>query len=193
MVNSNELFLINYWKMITISIMSNTIVLPDGTVISSCDPRTGQCVHPQTGEQINPELTQIIQILVDIINVRLNDGTKIPSYLIRYCHKSESYIRIDTNEPITLSKEYQSFLTLNQLEYIVQNLFKKYSATDVNINRVSKKGYDGPFYVVCLDKCTESVPFTHLQLTQIKYIGDALTHLFFSKLGSSDLFKIVGE
>ena len=98
MVNSNELFLINYWKMITtISIMSNPTVLPDGTVISSCDPRTGQCVHPQTGEQINPELTQIIKIFVDVINVRLNDGTSIRSYLIRYCHKSESNIRIDTN------------------------------------------------------------------------------------------------
>jgi hypothetical protein len=196
MVNSNELFLINYWKMITISIMSNTIVLPDGTVISSCDPRTGQCVHPQTGEQINPELTQIIKIFVDVINVRLNDGTKIPSYLVRYCHKSERYIRIDTNEPITLSKEYQSFLTLNQLEYIVQKLFKKYSGTDVNINRVSEKGYEygcSPFYVVQLEREVINVPFTHLQMTQIKYIGDGLTHLFFSRRGSSDLFQIVGE
>jgi hypothetical protein len=194
MVNSNELFLINYWKMITtISIMSNPTVLPDGTVISSCDPRTGQCVHPQTGEQINPELTQIIKIFVDVINVRLNDGTSIRSYLIRYCHKSESNIRIDTNERIKLSKEYQSFVTLNQLEYIVQNFFKKYSGTDVNINRVSEKGYDPICYIVRLDKYTESVPFTHLQLTQIKYIGDGLTHLFFSRRGSSDLFKIVGE
>lgn len=194
MVNSNELFLINNGKMTTrILIMSKPIILPDGSVITSCDPRTGLCVHPQTGEQINPELTQIIQILVDIINVRLNYERTIRSYLIRYCRETKSHIRIDTNEPITLSKEYQSFLTLNHLEEIVHRLFEKYSATDVNINRVSKKGYDGPFYVVCLDKYTESVPFTHLQMTQIKYIGDALTHLFFSRRGSDNLFQIVGE
>jgi hypothetical protein len=192
MVNSNELFLINYWKMITtISIMSNPTVLPDGTVISSCDPQTGQCVHPQTGEQISFKSAQIIKILVDIIYVRLNDGTRIRSYLIRYCRKSESYIRIDTNERITLSKEYQSFLTLNHLEEIVRNLFEKYSETNVNVSKVSEKGYDPICYIVRLDKYTESVPFTHLQMTQIKYIGDGLTHLFFSRRGSDNLFQIV--
>ena len=164
-----------------------------GSVITLCNPRTGLCVHPQTGEQINPELTQIIQILVDIIDVRLNDGTTIRSYLIRYCRETKQHIRIDTNEPITLSEEYQSFLTLNHLQEIVRRLFKKYSGTDVNINRVSEKGYDGPFYHVRLDRQTETVPFAHLQLTQIKYIGDGLTHLFFSKCGSSDFFQIVGE
>jgi hypothetical protein len=176
-----------------IYILLNPTFLPDGSVITSCDPRTGLCVHPQTGEQINPVLTQIIQILVDIINVRLNDGTTIPSYFIRYCRETKSYIRIDTNEPITLSKEYQSFLTLNHLQEIVRRLFEKYSGTDVDVNRVSEKGYDGPFYVVRLDRQTDSVPFAHLQLTRIKYIGDGLTHLFFSKLGSYDLFQIVGE
>jgi hypothetical protein len=113
--------------------------------------------------------------------------------MIRYCRETKQYIRIDTNEPIILSEEYQSFLTLNHLQDIVHRLFEKYSGIDVNINRVSEKGYDGPFYVVRLDKKTESVPFANLQLTQIKYIGDGLTHLFFSKLGSSDLFQIVGE
>lgn len=176
-----------------IFILPNQIILPDGSVITSCDPRTGVCIHPQTGEQINPESNQIIQIVVDIINVKLNDGTTIPSYLIRYCRETKQYIRIDTNESITLSDEYQSFLTLNHLQEIVQRLFKKYSGTDVNVNRVSKKGYDGPFYVVHLDSQTETVPFTNLKLTQIKYIGDGLTHLFFSKLGSTDLFQIVGE
>jgi hypothetical protein len=175
--------------------LPNPITLPNGSVITSCDPQTGLCVHPQTGEQINPELTQIIQILVDIIDVRLNDGTTIRSYLIRYCRETNKYIRIDTNEQITLSEEYQSFLTLNRLQEIVRRLFDKYSGTDVNvnINRVSGKGYDGPFYHVPLDRQTEMVPFTHLQLTQIKYIGDGLTHLFFSKLGSTDLFQIVTE
>jgi len=177
-----------------ILIMSNPTFLPDGSVIISCDPRTGLCVHPQTGEQINPVLTQIIEILVDIIDVRLNDGTTIQSYLIRYCRETKRYIRIDTNKPITLSDEvYQSFLTLNHLQEIVRRLFEKYSGTDVNINRISEKGYDGPFYVVRLDRQTETVPFTNLQMTRIKYIGDGLTHLFFSKLGSSDLFQIVGE
>jgi hypothetical protein len=176
-----------------IFILPNQIILPDGSVITSCDPRTGVCIHPQTGEQINPELTQIIQILVDIIDVRLNDGTTIRSYLIRYCRETKQYIRIDRNEPITLSDEYQSFLTLNHLQEIVQCLFEKYNGTDVNINRVSEKGYDGLFYKVRLDRQTESVPFANLNLTQIKYIGDGLTHLFFSKLGSSDLFQIVGE
>jgi hypothetical protein len=178
--------------MITIiSIMSNTIVLPNGTVISSCDPQTGQCVHPQTGEQISLESAQIIKILVDIINVRLNDETTIRSYLIRYCRKSESYIRIDTNERITLSKEYQSFLTLNHLEEIVRNLFEKYDGTDVNIKRVSEKGYDGPFYVVRLDRQIETVFFMNLKLKQIKYIGDGLTHIFFSRHGSDNLFQMV--
>jgi hypothetical protein len=176
-----------------IYILRKPIILPDGSVITSCDPQTGLCVHPQTGEQINPVLTQIIEILVDIIDVRLNDGTTIRSYLIRYCRETKRYIRIDTNEPITLSDEYQSFLTLNHLQEIVQRLFEKYSETYVNVNRVSEKGYDGPFYVVRLDRQTETVPFTNLKLTQIKYIGDGLTHLFFSKLGSTDLFQIVGE
>lgn len=175
-----------------IYILPNQIILPDGSVIISCDPLTGLCVHPQTGEKINPKLTQIIKIVVDIINVKLNDGTTIHSYLIRYCRETKQYVRIDTNEPITLSKEYQSFLTLNNLEEIVQRLFEKYSGTDVNVNRVSEKGYDGPFYVVRLDKKTESVPFTNLQLKQIKDIGDDY-HLFFSKLGSTDLFQIVRE
>lgn len=180
--------------MITkIYILPKPLILPDGSVITSCDPRTGLCVHSQTGEQINPVLTQIIQILVDIIDVRLNDGTIIRSYLIRYCRETKSYIRIDRNEPITLSEEYQSFLTLNHLQEIVRRLFEKYSGTDVDVNRVSEKGYDGPFYHVRLDRQTESVPFTHLQMTRIKYIGDGLTHIFFSKLGSSDLFQIVGE
>jgi hypothetical protein len=173
--------------------LPNPITLPNGSVITSCDPQTGLCVHPQTGEQINPELTQIIQILVDIIYVRLNDGTTIRSYLIRYCLEMKRYIRIDTNEPIKLSEEYQSFLTLNRLQEIVHHLFKKYSGTDVNINRVSEKGYDGPFYHVRPDSQTEMVPFTHLQMTHIKYIGDGLTHLFFTKLGSTDLFQIVEE
>lgn len=177
-----------------IYILLNPTFLPDGSVITSCDPRTGLCVHPQTGEQINPVLTQIIQILVDIIDVRLNDETTIRSYLIRYCRETKQYIRIDRNEPITLSDEvYQSFLTLNHLQEIVRSLFEKYSGTDVNINRVSEKGYDGPFYVVRLDRQTETVPFAHLQLMRIKYIGDGLTHLFFSKPGSSDLFQIDGE
>jgi len=178
-----------------IYILPKPFILSDGSVITSCDPQTGLCIHPQTGEQINPELTQLIQILVDIIDVRLNDGTTIRSYLIRYCHETKQYIRIDRNEPITLSDErYQSFLTLNHLQEIVRRLFEKYSGTDVNVNRVSEKGYDGPFYVVRLDRQTDSVPFAHLQLTRIKYIGDGLAHLFFSKLGSSDnLFQIVGE
>jgi len=176
-----------------IYILPKPITLPDGSVITSCDPQTGLCVHPQTGQQINRVLTQIIQISVDIIDVRLNDGTTIRSYLIRYCRETKRYIRIDTNEPITLSEEYQSFLTLNHLQEIVHRLFEKYSGTDVNIKRVSEKGYDGPFYVVRLDRQTETVPFAHLQLTLIKYIGDGLTHLFFSKLESSDLFQIVGE
>ena len=171
-----------------ISIMSNPIVLPDETVITSCDPRTGLCVHPQTGEQINPES---IQILVDIIYVRLNDETTIQSYLIRYCRKSESYIRIDTNERITLSKEYQSFLTLNHLEEIVHSLSEKYDGTDVHVKRVSEKGYDGPFYVVRLDRQIETVFFMNLKLKQIKYIGDGLTHLFFSRRGSDNLFQMV--
>jgi hypothetical protein len=175
-----------------IYILPNQTTLHDGSVIISCDPLTGLCVHPQTGEKINPELTKIIEIVVDIINVKLNDGTTIRSYLIRYCRETKQYVRIDTNEPITLSKEYQSFLTLNNLKEIVQRLFEKYSGTDVNVNRVSEKGYDGPFYVVRLDKKTESVPFTNLQLKQIKDIGDDY-HLFFSKLGSTDLFQIVGE
>ena len=178
--------------MLTIKyFLCNQIILPDGYVITSCDPLTGLCIHPQTGEKINPELTQIIQISVDIINIRLNDGTTIRSYMIRYCRETKQYISIDTNEPIILSEEYQSFLTLNNLQEIVRRLFEKYSGTDVNVNRVSEKGYDGPFYVVRLDKKTESVPFANLQLTQIKYIGDGLTHLFFSKLGSTDLFQIV--
>ncbi len=176
-----------------IYILPKPFILSDGSVIISCDPRTGLCVHPQTGEQINPVLTQIIEILVDIINVRLNDGTTIRSYLIRYCHETKQYIRVDTNESITLSEEYQSFLTLNHLQEIVRRLFEKYSGTDVNINRVSEKGYDCPFYVVRLDRQTETVPFTNLKFTRIKYIGDGLTHLFFSKLGSTDLFQIVGE
>jgi hypothetical protein len=180
--------------MLTIKyFLPKPITLPDSFVITSCDPRTGLCVHPRTGEKINPELTEIIQISVDIINIRLNDGTTIPSYMIRYCRETKSYIRIDTNEPITLSEEYQSFLTLNNLQEIVRRLFEKYSGIYVNINRVSEKGYDPIFYVVRLDKKTESVPFANLQLTQIKYIGDGLTHLFFSKLGSSDLFQIVRE
>jgi hypothetical protein len=180
--------------MLTIKyFLSKPIILPDGSMITSCDPQTGLCVHPRTGEKINPELTEIIQISVDIINIRLNDETTIRSYMIRYCRETKQYIRIDTNEPIILSEEYQSFLTLNHLQDIVHRLFEKYSGIDVNINRVSEKGYDGPFYVVRLDKKTESVPFANLQLTQIKYIGDGLTHLFFSKLGSSDLFQIVGE
>ena len=181
--------------MITrIYILFKLITLPDGSVITSCDPQTGLCVHPQTGEQINPDLRKMIQILVDINDVRLNDGTTIRSYLILYCRETKSYIRIDRNEPITLSDEvYQSFLTLNHLQEIVRRLFEKYSGTNVNINRISEKGYDGPFYVVRLDRQTETVPFTHLQMTQIKYIGDGLTHLFFSKLGSTDLFQIVGE
>ena len=192
-------YLINYWKMIKIiiiSIMSNQIVLPDGTVISSCDPRTGQCVHPQTGEQISLESTQIIQILVDIINIKLNDSTTIPSYLIRYCRESKRYIRIDTNEPIILSDEYQSFLTLNNLEEIVQRLFEKYSGKNVNISKVSKKGYEhgcSPFYVVRLEREVINVPFTSIELAQIKYIGDGLTHLFFSSYGSQNLFQIIGE
>jgi len=173
--------------------LCDKISLPNGSEIISCDPLTGLCVHPQTGEQINPEIPQIIQILVDIIDVRLNDGTTIRSYLIRYCRETKSYIRIHTNEPITLSNErYQRFLTLNNLQEIVRRLFEKYSGTDVNVNRVSEKGYDPIFYVVRLDKKTESVPFTNLQLKQIKDIGDEY-HLFFSKLGSSDLFQIVGE
>ena len=176
-----------------IFILPNPIILPDGSVITSCDPRTGLCVHPQTGEKINPESTQISQIVVDNINVRLNDGTTIPSYLISYCRETKQYIRIDTNESITLSGEYQSFLTLNHLQEIVRSLFEKYSGTNVNVNRVSEKGYDGPFYEVRLDSQTETVPFTNLKLERIKYIGDGLTHLFFSKLGSSDLFQIVGE
>lgn len=176
-----------------IFILPNPIILPDGSVITSCDPRTGKYVHPQTGEKINPESNQIIQIVVDINNVRLNDETTIRSYLIRYCRETKQHIRIDTNEPITLSEEYQSFLTLNHLQEIVRRLFEKYSGTDVNVNRVSEKGYDGPFYVVRLDRQTETVPFTNLQLTQIKYIEDGLTHLFFSKLGSTDLFQIVEE
>lgn len=176
-----------------IHILPKPITLPDGSMITSFDPQTGQCVHPQTGEQIKPDSTQIIQILVDINDVRLNDGTTIRSYLIRYCRKTKTYIRIDRNEPITLSEEYQSFLTLNHLQEIVHRLFEKYSGKIVNVNRVSEKGYDGPFYVVRLDRQTETVPFAHLQLTRIKYIGDGLTHLFFSKLGSSDLFQIVGE
>lgn len=176
-----------------IYILLKSFILSDGSVIVSCDPRTGLCVHPQTGEKINPELTQISQILVDIINVRLNNGTTIPSYMIRYCCETKQYIRVDTNESITLSEKYQSFLTLNYLEKIVQRFFEKYSGTNVNINRVSEKGYDGPFYVVRLDRQTETVPFTNLKLTQIKYIGDGLTHLFFSKLGSTDLFQIVEE
>ena len=175
-----------------IYILLNQITIHGGSVIISCDPLTGLCVHPQTGEKINPELTKIIEIVVDIIDVRLNDGTTIRSYLIRYCRETKQYVRIDTNERITLSKEYQSFLTLNNLQEIVQRLFEKYSGTDVNVNRVSEKGYDGPFYVVRLDKKTESVPFTNLQLKQIKDIGDYY-HLFFSKLGSTDLFQIVGE
>ena len=183
--------------MITIiSIISNPTVLPDGTVISSCDPRTGQCVHPQTGEQISLESTQIIQILVDIINIKLNDSTTIPSYLIRYCRESKRYIRIDTNEPIILSDEYQSFLTLNNLEEIVQRLFEKYSGKNVNISKVSKKGYEhgcSPFYVVRLEREVINVPFTSIELAQIKYIGDGLTHLFFSSYGSQNLFQIIGE
>ena len=178
--------------MITIiSIISNPTVLPDGTVISSCDPRTGQCVHPQTSEQINLKSTQIIQILVDIINVKLNDETTIPSYLIRYCHESKRYIRIDTNEQITLSCEYQSFLTLNHLEEIVQRLFEKYSGKNVNVSKVSEKGYDGPFYHVRLEREVTNVPFTSIALAQIKYIGDGLTHLFFSLSGSQNLFQLV--
>lgn len=176
-----------------IFILRKPTILSDGSVITSCNPRTGLCVHPQTGEQINPVLTQIIEILVDINHVRLNDETTIRSYLIRYCRETKQHIRIDTNEPITLSEEYQSFLTLNHLQEIVRRLFEKYSENAVNVNRVSEKGYDGPFYVVRLDRQTETVPFTNLQLTQIKYIEDGLTHLFFSKLGSSDLFQIVGE
>lgn len=176
-----------------IFILPKPIILPDGSVITSCDPRTGLYIHPQTGEQINRELTQIIEILVDIIDVILHDGTTIRSYLIRYCRETKQYIRIDKNEPIILSDKYQSFLTLNHLQEIVRRLFKKYSGIHVNINRVSEKGYDGPFYVVRLDRQTESVPFTHLQMTRIKYIGDGLTHLFFSKHGSSDLYQIVGE
>lgn len=177
-----------------IFIVSNKIVLPDETIITSCDPQTGQCIHPQTGEKISLESTQIIQILVDIINVRLNDGTTIPSYLIRYCRKSESYIRIDTNEQIKLSEEYQSFLTLNHLEEIAQSLFKKYTGTNINLRKVSEKGYEhgcSPFYVVRLEREVINVPFTSITLAQIKYIGDGLHHLFFSKLGSSDLFQIV--
>ena len=178
--------------MITIiSIMSNPIVLSDGTVISSCDPRTGQYVHPQTGEQINLKSTQIIQFLVDIINIKLNDGTTILSYLIRYCRESKRYIRIDTNEPITISDEYQSFLTLNHLEDIVQRLLEKYSGKNVNVSKVSEKGYDGPFYHVRLEREVINVPFTSMRLTQIKYIGDGLTHLFFSLSGSQNLFQIV--
>jgi len=176
-----------------IFILPKPIILPDGSVITSCDPRTGLYIHPQTGEQINRELTQIIEILVDIIDVILHDGTTIRSYLIRYCRETKQYIRIDKNEPIILSDKYQSFLTLNHLQEIVRRLFKKYSGIHVNINRVSEKGYDGPFYVVRLDLQTESVPFANLNLTQIKYIGDGLTHLFFSKHGSSDLYQIVGE
>jgi len=180
--------------MITIiSIISKSIVLPDGTIISSCDPRTGLCVHPQTGEQINPESTQIIQILVDIINVRLNDGTTILSYLIRYCRETKRYVRIDTNEPITLSEEYQSFLTINHLQEIVQRLFEKYSGKNVNVRKVSEKGYNGPFYHVRLEREVINVPFTSIELTQIKYIGDGLTHLFFSSYGSQNLFQIIGE
>ena len=176
-----------------IYILLRPITLLDRFVITSCDPRTGLCVHPRNGEKINPELTQIIQISVDIINIRLNDGTTIPSYMIRYCRETKQYISIDTNEPIILSEEYQSFLTLNNLQEIVHRLFEKYSGTNVKVNRVSEKGYDPIFYVVRLDSQTIPVPFANLQLTQIKYIGDGLTHLFFSKLGSSDLFQIVGE
>lgn len=174
-----------------IYILPQKIILSDGSVITSCDPRTGLCVHPRTGEQINPELTQIIQILVDIIDVRLNDETTIRSYLIRYCRKSESHIRIDTNERITLSKEYHSFLTLNHLEDIVRNLLEKYDGTDVHVKRVSEKGYDGPFYVVRLDRQIETVFFMNLKLKQIKYIGDGLTHIFFSRHGSDNLFQMV--
>lgn len=180
--------------MITrIYILFKQITLPDGSVITSCDPQTGLCVHPQTGEQINPDLRKMIQILVDINDVRLNDGTTIRSYLIRYCRETKRYIRIDTNKPITLSDEYQSFLTLNHLQEIVRCLFEKYSGTHVNVKRVSEKGYDGPFYHVCLNPQTESVHFAYLQLKQIKDIRDGLTHIFFSKQGSSDLFQIVGE
>jgi hypothetical protein len=180
--------------MITrIYILFKLITLPDGSVITSCDPQTGLCVHPQTGEQINPDLRKMIQILVDINYVRLNDGTTIRSYLIRYCRETKRYIRIDTNKPITLSDEYQSFLTLNHLQEIVRRLFEKYSGTHVNVNRVSEKGYDGPFYVVHLDRQTETVHFAYLQLKQIKDIRDGSTHIFFSKQGSSDLFQIVGE
>jgi len=174
--------------------MSNPIVLPDGTVISSCDPQTGQCVHPQTGEKISLESTQIIQILVDIINVKLNDETTIPSYLIRYCRESKRYIRIDTNQPITLSDEYQSFLTLNHLEEIVRRLFEKYTGTNINLSKVSEKGYEygcSPFYVVRLEREVINVPFTSIALAQIKYIGDGLTHLFFSSYGSQNLFQLV--
>jgi len=174
--------------------MSNPIVLPDGTVISSCDPQTGQCVHPQTGEKISLESTQIIQILVDIINVKLNDETTIPSYLIRYCRESKRYIRIDTNQPITLSDEYQSFLTLNHLEEIVRRLFEKYTGTNINLSKVSEKGYEygcSPFYVVRLEREVINVPFTSIALAQIKYIRDGLTHLFFSSYGSQNLFQLV--
>ena len=184
-------------KIIIISIMSNRIVLPDGTEISSCDPRTGLCVHPQTGEKINLSPNQIIQCLVDIINIKLNDEeTTIPSYLIRYCRESKRYIRIDTNEPITLSGEYQSFLTLNHLGEIVQRLFETYSGKTVNISKVSEKGYEhgcSPFYVVRLEREVINVPFTSIALAQIKYIGDGLTHLFFSRRGSQNLFQIIGE
>ena len=187
--------LVNIQKMITIiSIMPKPIVLPDGTVISSCDPRTGQCVHPKTSEQISLESTKIIQILVDIIDIKLNDETTILSYLIRDCGESKKYIRIDTNELITLSDEYQSFLTLNHLEKIVQRLFEKYNGTNVNISKVSQKGYEhgcSPFYVVRLEREVINVPFTSIALAQIKYIGDGLTHLFFSHSGSQNLYQIV--
>jgi hypothetical protein len=79
------------------------------------------------------------------------------------------------------------------LEEIVRNLFEKYDGTDVNIKRVSEKGYDGPFYVVRLVRQIETVFFMNLKLKQIKYIGDGLTHLFFSRRGSDNLFQIVEE
>lgn len=79
------------------------------------------------------------------------------------------------------------------MQQIVQRLFEKYSGKNVNVRKVSEKGYNGPFYHVRLEREVINVPFTSIELTQIKYIGDGLTHLFFSSYGSQNLFQIVEE
>ena len=175
-----------------------TIFRTDGTELAStdvqCDPQTGQCVHKKTGEQIELLPNQLIQIKVDKTIVKLTDGSAIQWYYIQSIYHKEtntvSYERTDTNEPITIL-EYPYFVVLDQLVSRVQGIFQKYQGSFINIMKVSEKGYDGLFYHVRVDEQIQSVPFTHLQLTEIKYIGDGLTHLFFSKSGSSDLFQIV--